>query len=109
MVMVVHMPSAEELMSSVAKSDDSAYLLTSDCRVLSVNAGFLRFAEANGGSQLLDKLGTAPIFAAMSQPLRDLYLAAFKRVQASREPWEHEYECSSANWFRRFRMTVYPV
>jgi len=103
------MPSADALMASVASSDDSAYLLTSDFQILNVNAAFLRFAEANGGSQLLDKLGAAPIFAAMSQPLRELYLAAFRGVQAAAQPWEHEYECSSATLFRRFHMTVYPV
>lgn len=42
--------------------------LTSDFRILTVNSGFLRSAEANGGDEVLEKLGTAPIFAAISQP-----------------------------------------
>lgn len=103
------MPTAKELLDSVQGSDDVAYLLSSDFRILSVNEGFWRFAQANGAIGLAESLGRQSIFVGVPQPLRDFYIGGFERARATGKPWEHEYECSSPERFRRFHMTVYWV
>lgn len=103
------MPSAQELLESVEGSEDVAYLLSSDLRIVSVNEGFWRFARENGARGLAETLGRQSVFVGVSPPLRDFYLLGFERARATGKPWDHEYECSSPERFRRFRMTVYPV
>lgn len=102
-------PTAEKLMASVADSDDSAYLLSGDNRLLEVNAGYLKFARQNARSDVVDRWRHESVIGAVSGPLRAFFDAAWERVRQSTTPWEHLYECNSPELARSFRMTVYPV
>ena len=36
-------------------------------------------------------------------------MSAFERALATGKPWEHEYECSSAELYRRLHIIAYPI
>ena len=46
---------------------------------------------------------------ALPEVLRELYVRAFDTTLRSGRVWEHEYDCSSPERARRFRMRVLPV
>ncbi len=96
--------------AALASSSDSVCILSPERKLVRVNAGWKAFAIANDGEQVLDrwKRGTS-IDDAMSPELRAFYAAGFQRVLQARAPWFHDYECSSASRFRKFRMGVYPT
>jgi len=98
------------LASAMADSDDSAYVLSSDWRILHVNKGWTSFAENNGGLATLRRWPVgARIDDAFVDPLREFYRDAYQAALDTGERWEHEYECSSPTEYRKFRMFVYPV
>jgi hypothetical protein len=94
----------------VAATDDTAYALTRDRRIVRTNEGWRRFASMNGGGGVIERwpVGSC-IDDALPGPLRSFYVSAFRRTIESQERWEHEYDCSSLDVFRRFRMVVYPL
>ena len=106
---IVPKPTCETIMASVADSDDSAYLLSCDNKLLEVNAGFRRFALENGGVDVVERWRCESVLRAIAGPLRAYFDAAFRRARETGKPWEHAYECSSPERLRRFHMTVYPV
>ena len=106
---MVPKPTCEALMASVADSDDSAYLLSHDNKLLEVNTGFRRFALENGGVDIDERWRGQSVLRAIAGPLRAYYDDAFRRVRETEEPWQHAYECSSPERVRCFHMTVYPV
>lgn len=103
------MPRLNALLDSVAQSDDTAYVLDADRSILRTNPGWSRFALANGGVATLRPWRGVPIDALLPEPLRAFYVGAFERVLATGERWEHDYECSSDETYRRFHMVAYPV
>lgn len=58
------------------------------------------FREYQQGRALLDSIPAV---------LTRFYLEHLELVCRRREIWEHDYECSSNNLFRRFRMRVAPL
>lgn len=96
---------AEEL-RELETSRDSACGLWPDLSIAWVNRAWQRFGETNGagrrgvwgvGRSFLDGVGT---------PLREYYRAHLLDVLESGHAWQSEYECSSPNLFRLFRMSV---
>jgi hypothetical protein len=83
------------------------YVVDAGIRIVYCNAAWDSFALANGGDSLLRP---APIgrdlMAAVPWDLHEFYLRAFEEVRRSGSPWDHQYECSSADVFRRFHMRV---
>lgn len=98
------------IMSELATSSDTAYVTTRDLRIVRTNDGWTRFALANGGEATPQRCQPGyRIDDALPASLRDFYIAAFERAFAARRPFEHDYECSSADVLRRMRMIVYPI
>lgn len=99
-----------ELFRTVEESDDVALVLSRDLRQVRTNGGWHRFAAANGGDAVLERWtpGTS-ILSAIPPVLPPFYVAGYERAFATGERWEHDYECSSAERFRQFRMVVYPA
>src|SRR5688500_12314391 len=64
------MPTVEGLMRDVADSADAAYVLSRDFKIIQVNAGFVRFAVANGGQQLGEHWRGLSVIDAISPVLR---------------------------------------
>jgi hypothetical protein len=103
------MPTVDGLMRDVADSADAAYVFSRDFKIVKVNAGFVRFALANGGEQLGEQWHGLSVIDAISPVLRPFYMAAFDNAWQTGLPWQHEYECSSPELYRRFLLVAYPV
>jgi hypothetical protein len=103
------MPSAENLMRSMAVNEDSAYVVSCDFKLLSVNRGFEQFARDNGGVDLTARWLGRSILEAIPEPLRAFYTAGFDHALGKNLPWQHAYECSAPDAYRLFHMVVYPV
>lgn len=96
-------------MGSVAASAESAYAMSRDFRIIQVNAAFIRFALANGGQHISEHWYGLSAIDAISPVLRPFYVAAFENAWQTGQPWEHEYECSAPELYRRFHLVAYPV
>lgn len=90
--------------------EDSACALTADLRIIAVSPGWTRFARANGGAEVLERWGPgASITTALPEPLLSYYRDVFARVATQHYAWDGDYECSSAELYRLFRMRIYPL
>jgi len=83
-----------------------------DLRVAFYNTAWIRFAEENDGLPAIDaKWGLgARYLDAIAAPLRPFYADLFAAASDSEDvvhPARHEYECSSAETYRRFVMDVH--
>jgi hypothetical protein len=84
------------------------YFLDSQLHITHCNAAWDRFAMENGGQNLNRQYMVGkPVLDSVPQVLKSFYIKAYQKVLASRKPWAHTYECSSANTFRTFHMSVY--
>jgi hypothetical protein len=98
------------LYRALETTDDCSYVLTADLRLVRTNAAWTRFARLNGGEALLLRwTRNASILDAMSGELQTFYREAFARVLATGQRWDHDYECSSDQVYRSYRMLVFPV
>ena len=96
-------------LTSLDASEGSVYGLWADCRLGMTSTGWTRFAQHNDGASVLSTYtpGTS-ILTAIPQPLRAFYEAGWRQCRAGLT-WEHTYECSSPDTFRRFRMFLHPL
>jgi hypothetical protein len=86
------------------------YMLDADLRLVYCNKAWDEFAEHNGGGanlRRIEQLGH-PILDAILEPLKAFYRSAFERSLAEQQRWEHLYECSSPECYRKFHMQVLP-
>jgi len=86
------------------------YVLDSDLRLVYCNPAWDEFAASNNGDGLewSGPRGT-PILEAIAEPLRSYYEDGFRRVREAGETWEHDFECSSSELYRRYHMQVKPL
>lgn len=96
---------------SAVQADPSViFCLDSDLRITYCNPAWDRFALENGGEALCSP---APIGRSVldfiSGPDRDYFATHYRRVLRGTEPWEHDYECSSPDTFRKFRLRALPM
>ena len=91
-------------------SGNVACLLDGGYRIQFCNQAWDRFAIANGGHRCLATalLGSS-LFAAIPPVLTTYYLRAFDATAASRQPFEVDYECSSPELHRVFRLQIFPL
>ncbi len=89
----------------------SIYALDSDLTVVYYNEGYRSFARQNGAIRLIERrwgLGSNWL-EALPGCLRTFYEDALRQCMSGGSVWEHEYECSSAETFRRFHQRAYPL
>lgn len=91
-------------------SPDIICLLDAELRIVHCNPAWDRFAAANEGRNCESSavIG-ARILDSIPEPLARFFRTAFEVVRASEQPFEFDYECSSALVFRMFRMRILPV
>ena len=92
---------------------DSAtiYGLWPDLTLAYVNLKWFEFARLNGGEPGVTEVW-APgrcVLDAIAASLRPFFTRGFQRSLDESKPWEHLYECSSADEFREFHMTTFPL
>jgi hypothetical protein len=93
----------------------SVFGLWPDLRLAYFNPWWYRFASENSGEPAISRdwgLGRA-LQDALPSVLRPFYEALYgEALRQDRQDFRllrHEYECSSADLFRRFMMTLYPL
>lgn len=89
----------------------STYALSPELSLIYLNPAWFRFAKENAGEPAISMrfgLGT-PVCAAIAAPLKEFYSGAYLRALETGEAWDHDYECSSADRYRRYHQTVYPL
>lgn len=102
-------PGLVETFTALAASDNVSYILSNDLFIQNTNSAWDQFAIENGGEQILATWGRgASLLAAIPEPLRPFFVDGFARACSTGERWEHDYECSSPERYRQFRMIVFP-
>ncbi len=84
------------------------FVLDSDFRLRYCNEAWDRFAMENGAvpQALRDRQIGRSVMEAMPAPLKRFYARLYAQVLFVEPSADHEYECSSAEIFRRFHMSV---
>lgn len=100
-----------ELVRDLETRRDSACGLWPDLRIAYVNPAWARFGARNGGgAETRQRWSEGGAFlAGVGSPLRTYYDTHLRKVLESGEPWDSEYECSSPELYRLFRMQVRAV
>jgi hypothetical protein len=95
---------------SLDAAPDVVFGLGPDLTIGYVNTSWWRFARDNDARWEERAWGLGDhVLEAIPEVLRDYYASAFAGVQRMRQPWEHDYECSSATTFRMFRLRAMPL
>lgn len=102
--------------AAIDRHAGSVYGLWPDLSLAYMNPAWFSFAAANHGEPAISTcwpLGR-PFMAAIPDPLQPFYANIFSTAlerapTPTARPVQHEYECSSAELYRRFLMTVYPL
>lgn len=92
-------------------SHDTIYAVSPDLTLAYVNRGWRKFAAENGGGTAITErwpIGSS-IRKVIPEVLQAFYTDKFTECLESRSPWQHRYECSSAESYREFLMTTYPL
>ena len=99
-----------ELLCALEQESGTVYAIDEDHRIVFVNPAWYTFASANGGERLLRGpiLGSS-LRSVVPDILQRFYDAGLAQAWASGQVWQHEYECSSDQTFRKFRMRVLPL
>jgi hypothetical protein len=106
--------SSSELAELLAPFDVSAlnweaatiYGVSNDLRIIYVNRAWLEFAEANGAQDGSHWGVGSRVMDAIPVVLRTLHGELFERARRG-ELVDHEYDCSSPEMFRRYRMRIH--
>lgn len=87
------------------------YGLSSDLRISYVNSAWFHFAAENGAEQRISSEWTLgrSVLDSMAEPLRSFCEVKFRECLRTGVVWTHEYDCSSAERYRRFHQLVYRV
>ena len=76
-----------------------------------LNPGWFVFARDNDGEPAVSErfgIGTH-VADAIAGPAKDFYVEAFRSVLWTGKVWHHDFECSSADVFRAYHQSVYPL
>jgi hypothetical protein len=74
------------------------------------NPSWLLFARENGGEPEISlRFGIGTYLGdAITGPLKEFYVNAYKQVIADGKPWHHDYECSTPEKYRVCHQTALP-
>ena len=95
----------------LSTSEDTIYGLWPDLTLAYVNQGWTQFASENGGGSEISRNWSIGrnIRDAIPPDLKPVFEQGYSKCLNENRPWEHEYECSSAEQHRRFLMRAYPL
>jgi hypothetical protein len=97
--------SLSEMFDALGSTANVTYIVADDWRITRTNDAWHSFARLNGGARW--ETG-ASLIDVIPPALLPFYQSGFARASESGDRWEHDYECSSPELFRRFRMLAYP-
>ena len=87
------------------------YGIWEDFRIAYLNPGWFHFAKKNAGEPQISQewgLGQS-ILDCVSGDVKEYYEAHYNECLTSHKVWEHEYECSSDEIYRKYHQIVYPL
>ncbi len=94
----------------IEKSLDVIYIVDNTMVLKAFNDAWASFAQDNNGVAILKKF---PIGSNISdvgeEPLKSYFFTAYEQSLNENKPFEQNYECSSADEYRLFRQTAYPL
>ncbi|MEZ4386312.1 MAG: PAS domain-containing protein [Candidatus Krumholzibacteriia bacterium] len=91
-------------------SADPTYAVDRRYVIRAANPAYLGFGRDNGLADVDTSAGLGcSLLDAMGEPAREFYHHAFAAALESGEPFHHDYECSSPDLFRLFRLSAYPL
>jgi hypothetical protein len=95
----------------VVEADNSViFCLDSDLKITYCNPSWDRFAIENGGGALCrPALIGHCVLDSIGKPDREYFERHYRRALVRNEPWERDYECSSCNVCRIFRLRAVPM
>jgi len=97
-------------LGALAKIADIVCVVDGELRLRAYNPGWVRFALANGGERMLSEYGLGrSLLDACADDAAVFYRAAYARALARGVRFDHDYECSSPDTYRRFRQSAYPL
>lgn len=90
---------------------DSVYGLSANLTLNYLNPSWFDFARNNEGEPAITERFTLGVHIgeAMSGPVREYYLEAFRSVLQTGMVWHNEYECSTPETLRNYYQSVYPL
>lgn len=95
---------------ALARDPASIAVLSPDGVILWVNEAWCSFAADNGGQGDTSTFGLGLRYAdAVQGELRTWFDEHLHKCQETHQPFELDYECSSPDTFRKFRLRVLPV
>lgn len=93
-----------------SESNDVVYIIDDSFRLCAYNDAWIQFANENGGKSVLEKFPLKSVITdAFSDEVKIFYCRAYIQVEREHVRFEHDYECSSADMYRLFHQTVYPI
>jgi hypothetical protein len=90
------------------RDPSSIVLIAPDGRIVWANAGWFRFAIENGGERAAIREGDNYL-ASIEGEVRAFFEGAASECLAKGEPFEQDYECSTATLYRAFRLRMLPI
>lgn len=96
---------------SQGQDTGTTYGLWPDLRLAAYDEAWLKFSQDNGGEPMTSTQWTVGrcILEAIADPLRPFFSKHYQQCLSEQRPWEHHYECSSADTYREMHMLVLPV
>jgi hypothetical protein len=101
----------DKIPASVESSPHACFALTESLDICYCNPAWDQFARENGGTPnvLVASILHKPFLQFVPETLRENFIELFHRVRAVGRMQSQDYECSSAQVFRIYRMQVYPL
>jgi hypothetical protein len=101
----------DKIPASVESSPHACFALTESLYICYCNSAWDRFALENGGGAevLAASVLHKPFLQFVTDELRENLKNIFQRVRTLGRMQSQDYECSSAQVFRLYRMQVYPL
>ena len=105
------MPCLEHLeLQVLGTSDDVIYFVDHNLYLMGYNEAWKKFALENNGEDILERFSiNCNIIDAISGDAKEFYLKKYQQAHDAKEPYTHEYECSSDAIYRKFQQTAYPL
>jgi hypothetical protein len=97
-------------METLNRSPNVCLAVDPDINIFYVNRSYFEFANKNGGDKIEDDFGRGSnLLEAISGDQKDFYREFFNKCMGGTSMDTFEYECSSPEEFRLFKMFVYPL
>lgn len=104
-------PSVSHLdLAALDRSPDVIYFIDRAFTLCGFNPAWVRFAEENGGQEVLKKYTPgSSILDAIPPIILDFYQSAYRAAVYDEKRFDHDFHCSSSGVFRRMHQTAYPL